>query len=155
MKNLVDQIYEADLKLDSVVWLSGSFHGFTDDSFFEDVILEADAPYMHKSMSVFSDLPDWADDEEGFSQWLYAKPKIRGFIVKAITPKPTRFYPDGGYSSIGFGLSTSTYFYVDRVEDAVALAKQWQEEMLEKWRCASAPSPRRTQSDARQDNRHR
>lgn len=132
MKDIANQIFESDLRLDKIVWLAGSVHGFSDDDFFEDVILEAAAPYMHKSMSVFADLPNWVEDQDAFQEWVCQNPKMRGFVVKATTPRPTKFHPDGRYTTMSFGYTTSTYFYVDRIEDAVSLAVEWQEKLIEK-----------------------
>lgn len=134
MIDIANQIFESDLRLDEITWLAGSVHGFSDDDFFEDVILEADAPYMHQSMSVFADLPDWVDDQEAFQEWMCQNSKMRGFVVKATTPRPTKFHAEGGYTTASFGYTTSTYFYVDRIEYAVPLAVEWQEKLIEKLR---------------------
>jgi hypothetical protein len=138
IKNINNELYEADLRLDSIVWLAGAIEGFSDDDFFEDVILAAHegASYIHESMKVFAEAPEWAmEDKDTFFEWLYES-DVSGFIVKATTPKPTGFSGDGSYSHCGFGYTASTYIYVENIVDVVPVALEWRDAKMKEWRLA-------------------
>jgi hypothetical protein len=128
-------LWDATIRLDQIVWLAGAVEGFSDDDFFEDVILSAHekAPYMHESMHIFSKVPEWAMEDPGMLQEWMMDDGFFGFIVKVTTPKPIRFYKNG-YSDSGFGYTSSTYMYVENIEDAVPMAQKWKQEQMIKWR---------------------
>lgn len=138
-KGILTKLWDASVRLDNIVWLAGGVEGFTDDDFFEEVLLEAHAKasFMHESMHIFAGAPDWVtEDQDAFIEWMDNK-GLNGFIVQATTPKPIEFH-ENGYTSCGFGMTSSTFFYVDTPADAVQLAVEWQETQISKWRAEAA-----------------
>lgn len=147
-----NQLFENQLRLDRITWLAGSIEGFTDDNFFDDVMLDAlnRKDCIHESISVFGNSPEWVEEEDGFLQWC-ASQDIFGFVVEVSTPKPVMFHRDGGYSSYGWGWTARTFLYVEQIEDAVPLAISWREHRMTKWRAeAAASDPKSIETKAKE-----
>ncbi|KPN64277.1 hypothetical protein SAMN04488527_101280 [Aliiroseovarius crassostreae] len=134
LASVAQKLFDENLRLDEIVWLAGAVEGFSNDDFFEEVILDAieGASHLHKTMAVFNSAPKWACDEEGFLEWI-AQKGLYGFVVKVQTPKPVHFHPNG-YTSYGFGMSSGTYIYVEDISDVVPLAIDWRNNRMAVWR---------------------
>lgn len=121
-------LFECDVRLDRIVWIGGATSGFSDDDFFEDVILDLcdreTTMRIHESVAQLWGLPEWATDGE--ESWLEAAALagIDGFLVQASTPIP-RYFKDGSGFMSGWGYTANTWIYVARPEDAIGLAVEW------------------------------
>ena len=134
----VNTLHEASVRISGLVWLAGAIENFADDDFFEDVILDAGESYMHESMKVFADAPEWAlEDPEEFLFWLH-EASCLGFVVHAQTPVPTDFSEESEtYHASSWGYTSGTYFYVEDLSEVPEMAAAWQKELFqrkrEKW----------------------
>ncbi|RHZ96491.1 hypothetical protein D1114_07215 [Cereibacter sphaeroides] len=124
----LDDLRENDISLDRIVWIGGTVGGFSDDDFFEDVILELcdreTTMRIHESVPPLWGMPELATDDE--ESWLEAAAQndINGFLVQASTPIPKYFKDGCGFMS-SWGYTAHTWIYVARPEDAVGLAVEW------------------------------
>jgi len=89
--------FDEDIRINQITWLAACQHGFEDDQFLDDAIMCSGEPYMHESMKIFHDLPEWAQEEDGFLEWMNQNGFL-GFVVCISTPRPIAFHADGGYS---------------------------------------------------------
>lgn len=129
---IASKFFDEDLRIASITWLAAGCHGI-DEDVLERVLDAVDGERnVHESMKAFAELPDWAQDEDGFCEWIGQAGRY-GFLVEVETPKPVAFHP-GGHTSYGFGYTTSTMIYVEAIEDVVDLAIAWKEALLEKLR---------------------
>lgn len=127
-----DAFQEATVRVNSITWLAGATDGFDDDEFLEEVIFQSGRSNMHQTMRVFSNLPEWVNDEEDFLEWC-SKEGLCGFIVNICTPSPVDFF-DNGYTTYGYGSTRGTYIYVEDMADVPVIAAKWQEDLISELR---------------------
>lgn len=134
MKAIFEQLFDATVRMDRVIFLAGAMGGgdaLPDDL---DSFLDEDFEVIRECLGP---LPDWLEGEidsgrhcrgEAFSEWT-ADEEMFGFIVQFATPVMT---PIGkGSRSYSWGYYNTTWLYGNTIEEVVEKGLKWAESRRE------------------------
>lgn len=121
--NIPETLFDNSLRSEQIIWLASQFHNEQPCDALESLIDEEDYDTL---ITIYSEIglsydPSKEEDDgptvEEFLQACQAASKF-GFLVQMATPIPILFHKDDGYTTNGFGMYATEWFYTEAFDEA-------------------------------------